>query len=574
MADESDPGPDPVIRNAPWERPTVGRRPVDPPTGEMPVTPGAVQEAPSPPRSIPLAATATAEPETRLSRKKAAGRRKIRSTIKIIAAAMALVMLTGTGILWTYLRSTDGAFAQIAALDPDSTDVVNPEQQYGDATYLIIGTDSRIGASGEVGAGTVADAEGARSDTVILVNIPADRSRVAAVSFPRDLDVDRPACDAWDPETGEYSTTEVHEAADGTKLNAAYALGGPKCLVKVIQRLSGLRVGHFVGIDFAGFEQMVDTIGGVEVCATEPLVDSELGVVLPEAGKQRISGQQALNYVRARYVEAEGTGDYGRIKRQQLFLSALLREILSSRVLFDPSKLTSFVDAFTANTFVENVRTQDLLLLGQSLQGVEAGAVTFLTVPTAGTNEWGNEIPRLDDIKAIFKAIIEDLPLPGEQGAESDGDASTPAQAGPAPEPIESNLVAVDPSTIAVHVSNASDRSGLAATTADTLMQMGYYVVDTGNHTGSSASVVVRYPAGYEAEAATIASSMPGSVITEASDVTDGVEVVLGSQFDGTVVAPTPAGQPLADIQHAAPEAGSELPPDLSYTNAGDDTCA
>ncbi|WP_084351898.1 LCP family protein [Millisia brevis] len=555
-------------------------------TGELPVTPaGPVSPGPAPadpnsPGPVPLAAVAAprvlpadeskAEPETRLSRKKAAGRRRVRSIARVIAAGMALVMLVGTGILWTYLRSTDNAFAQIAALDLDSTDVVNPEQQYGDETYLIVGTDTRIGASGLVGAGTVADAEGARSDTVILVNIPADRSRVVAVSFPRDLDIERPVCNAWDPATGEYSS-ETYGEASGDKLNAAYALGGPKCLVKVIQKLSGMRVGHFVGIDFAGFEQMVDTIGGVEVCTTEPLIDSELGPVLPQAGRQTISGQTALNYVRARYVESEGTGDYGRIKRQQLFLSALLRQALSGHVLLDPTKLNGFIDAFTANTFVENVRTQDLLSLGQSLQGVEAGAVTFLTVPTSGTNEWGNEIPRLDDIDAIFKAIIEDLPLPGEEVPVER--TSTP----PAPEPLAASvpeLAAVSPYSIAIHVSNASNQSGLAAVTANTLTQYGYTVSGTGNYTGSSAGVVVRYPVGYEAEAATVAASLPGAVVTEATDVTAGVEVVLGSQFDGTVLAPPAVGTPITDVHLSGADPGVELPPDLSYTNAGDDTCA
>lgn len=569
MADESDSSPNLPIRIAPWERPTVRQPgPEEPLTGELPVTP---VEAPAPlvgPRTVP-GDDNKSEPETRLSRKKAAGRRRVRSVVRIIAAGMALLMLVGTGVLWTYLRSTDNAFAQIAALDPDSTDVVNPEQQYGDETYLIVGTDTRIGASGQLGAGTVEDAEGARSDTIILVNIPADRSRVVAVSFPRDLDIERPVCNGWDPSTGEYNS-ETYDEVDGEKLNAAYALGGPKCLVKVIQKLSGMRVGHFVGIDFAGFEQMVDTIGGVEVCTTTPLIDSELGPVLPEAGRQTISGQTALNYVRARYVEAEGTGDYGRIKRQQLFLSALLRQALSGQVLLDPTKLSGFIDAFTANTFVENVRTQDLLSLGQSLQGVEAGAVTFLTVPTSGTNEWGNEIPRPDDIDAIFRAIIEDLPLPGEDVPVER--TSTP----PTPEPITEaipDLTAVDPYSIAVHVSNASDRSGLAAVTAEDLGRLGYSVTGTGNHTGSSANVVVRYPTGYEAEAATVAASLPVAVVAEATDVTAGVEVVLGSQFDGTVIAPPAVGTPLTDVHLSEVEAGVELPPDLSYTNAGDDTC-
>ncbi len=283
----------------------------------------------------------------------------------------------------------------------------------------------------------------------MLVHVPADRSRVVAVSFPRDLDVERPVCQAWDNDTGTY-TDETYPAADGDKLNATYALGGPKCLVKVIQKMSGLQIKHFVGMDFAGFESMVDTVGGVNVCIPQPLIDGELGNVLPVAGNQTLDGRKALDYVRARHVEAEGNGDYGRIKRQQLFLSALLREAMSSKVLFDPGKLNGFINAFTRATFVEGVDTRSLLTLGQSLRNVDAGAVTFITVPTAGTNDWGNEIPRLDDIKAIFQAIIDDQPLPGEERTSGDKKETTPA---PAPDITE---LASAPEELSVQVSNGS----------------------------------------------------------------------------------------------------------------------
>lgn len=104
-----------------------------------------------------------------------------------------------------------------------------------------------------------------------------------------------------------------------TKLNSAFSFGGPKCLVKVIQKLSGLSINRFIAIDFVGFARMVEALGGVEVCSTTPLRDYELGTVLEHAGRQVIDGPTALNYVRARQVTTESNGDYGRIKRQQLF---------------------------------------------------------------------------------------------------------------------------------------------------------------------------------------------------------------------------------------------------------------
>ncbi|MFZ2175507.1 MAG: LCP family protein [Rhodococcus sp. (in: high G+C Gram-positive bacteria)] len=505
---------------------------------------------------------------TRLALSKTRRRRRLRAAGRAFVALAAVIALAATGIVWGYLRSTENRFAQIAALDTESTDIVDAGGQTGDETYLIVGTDTRAGASGEVGAGTVEDAEGARADTVMLVNIPADRSRVVAVSFPRDLDVERPVCRGWDNDTGTY-TEETYPAADGDKLNATYALGGPKCLVKVIQKLSGLKIGHFVGMDFAGFESMVNEIGGVEVCTTQPLEDYILGTVLAQAGTQTLDGKTALNYVRARHVEAEGNGDYGRINRQQRFLSALLRGALSGQVLLNPGKLNGFINAFTRETFVENIDTKSLVTLGRSLQNVDAGAVTFLTVPTAGTTDWGNEIPRTDDIEAIFRAIIDDAPLPGEKRAEPVAGSTPP----PAPEAPRS-LPAVDPSSVSLQVSNASGVSGLAATTADALAAAGFQIYSVGNYTGTSTETVVRFSPGEEAEAATAASTIPGAILESTSGLGAVIEVVIGSDFDGTVNTPSPVDTLLdvSDVRAGEAEA-IEIPKDLAVVNAGDTSC-
>lgn len=497
-------------------------------------------------------------------------------------AFLAVLSLTLTGVVWGYLRTIEGGFEQIAALDTNSDDIVDALGQLGDETYLIVGTDTRAGASGEIGAGTVEDAEGARADTVMLVNIPADRSRVVAVSFPRDLDVERPVCQGWDNNTGTY-TSESFPAASGDKLNATYALGGPKCLVKVIQKLSGIKIGHFVGMDFAGFERMVDTIGGVNICSPVPIEDGILGTVLPASGNQMLDGRTALNYVRARHVEAEGNGDYGRITRQQKFLSALLRSALSNNVLLNPGKLNGFISAFTSDTFVENIDTKSLVTLGRSLQNVDAGAVTFLTVPTDGTNDWGNEIPRTDEIKALFQAIIDDEPLPGEERAKDSDETSTSSAPSTATTPVpEATLVsAMSPYNIYIDVSNASGISGQAATAADQLAAYGFQISTIGNFSAATglanvqaSATVVRYAAGNEAEAATVASAIPGALLVLTPSMGDMVELVIGSDFGGTVVAPAYPGTSLsAEPSSVDTSASTSLPADIAAVNAGDTTC-
>src|SRR6202007_1008570 len=198
------------------------------------------------------------------------------------------------------------------------------------------------------------------------------------------------------------------------KLNSAFARGGPKCRVKEIQKLSGLSINRFIAIDFVGFANMVDALGGVEVCSTHPLYDYELGTVLAHSGRQRIDSKTALNYVRARNVNTENTGDYGRIKRQQLFLSSLLRSLISQETFFSLNKLNDVVNTFIKNSYVDNVKTKDLVQLGQSVQGMTAGHVSFVTGPPGITDQNGDEPPRTSDMRALFDAIINDDPLPGE----------------------------------------------------------------------------------------------------------------------------------------------------------------
>ncbi|WP_425415122.1 LCP family protein, partial [Rhodococcus phenolicus] len=563
----------------PDDEPTVQLEAVDAgaPSG-TPEQPEGPTDSDAPQRAAPKPAGKTAG-LSRLALSKRRRRSRLALAGRTVVAFASVLALVGTGGVWGYVRSTEAGFSQIAALDTESTDIVDPVGQTGDETYLIVGTDTRAGASGSIGAGTVEDAEGARADTVILVNIPADRSRVVAVSFPRDLDVERPVCRGWDSVTGDYES-DLYPAADGDKLNATYALGGPKCLVKVIQKMSGLKIGHFVGIDFAGFESMVDGIGGVEVCTSVPLVDGELGTILPTAGRQMLDGRQSLDYVRARKVEAEGNGDYGRIARQQKFLSSLLRSALSNKVLLDPGKLNNFINAFTQATFVENVNTESLVKLGRSLQNVDAGAVTFLTVPTDGTNDWGNEIPRLDDIKAIFQAIIDDEPLPGEKREEpAPADSAAGAAAAPqvaAPEVLPAQE-SVDTTYITLQVSNASGEAGLAARTAESLGAYGYSIYAVGNYSGTSSQTVVRFTPGQEAQAATVASMIPGAVLQQLSSSADRdgiVELVLGSDFAGTIAEPQLPGTLLEPVRvEQAPAGEIELPGDLAVTNAGDDSC-
>jgi LCP family protein required for cell wall assembly len=521
-------------------------------------------------------------------------RRPILLAGRSLAALFAVLALVMTGGAWQWSTSKNDRLNIISALDPHSGDIVDPQGQYGDEDFLIVGMDSRAGANANMGAGDTQDADGTRSDTVMLVNIPANRKRVVVVSFPRDLAITPMQCEAWNPETGKYGplydqktkTWGPKMVYTETKLNSTFSFGGPKCLVKEIQKLSGLSINRFIAVDFVGFARMVGALGGVEVCSSTPLHDYELGTVLEHAGRQVIDGPTALNYVRARQVTTETNGDYGRIKRQQLFLSSLLRALISEDTLLNLNKLNNVVNMFIGNSYVDNVKTKDLVQLGQSLHGVSAGHITFVTVPTGITDQNGDEPPRTGDMRALFDAIINDDPLPMEndQNAQALGTSPTSGpttapttkktpQPAATPEAHPEQVTTASPQDVTVRVSNATAQSGLAATAASQLKRDGFNVMTPDDYPSSVNATTVLFSPGNEQAAATVAASFANSRVQRVSGYGQVVQVVLGPDFS-SVTTPPPSGSSVSvQIERGSSNPPPKLPEDLTVTNAADTTC-
>lgn len=520
----------------------VGMRTPPPPTPEPPVAPPAALDGPAEPARLPRT-----EPRQWGRQERAA---------KVFAIATAGLVFVASGAAWGFKTWVESNSQQVDALDRNSAAILDADAQLGDENFLMVGSDTREGAAAEDGVGDASAVGGARADTIMIAHVPANRKRVVVVSFPRDLEVDRPACEGWDAKSGKY-TDQQHPAVNKTKLNAVYGTGGPKCVTKVVQQLSGLAINHFVGIDFNGFKGMVEAVQGVQVCVERPLNDSVLGMIVPQAGAAvTLSGDQALNFVRARHVQGDPTSDYGRITRQQRFLSALLRKAMSNQVLLDPGKLTGFVQAFSKSTFGDNIGVDQMMLLAQSMQGIQTGRVTFITVPTVGeSNERGNEVLRANDTSSLFKAIRDDTPLPGEAPAAPSPQAQTDAP--PAAQPL-------DPKTIKVQVLNGGNTTPrIASKTAEKLKALGYQImrVDNGDQVPST---VVRYGKDRQAAAQTLASSIPGAQLQEDPAMVGALMLVIGPEFTGTV------GNPTGTVERQA----ATLPKNLATVNADDVSCA
>jgi LCP family protein required for cell wall assembly len=310
-----------------------------------------------------------------------------------------LVMLAGAAAGLVY-EKYNNQIKRVSVLQTHDPHIRNPARQQNAENFLMIGSDTRAGANAKFG-----NASGARSDTTILVHLSPDRAKATAVSIPRDSWVDIPTCVAADGRR-----VPAHQ----DMFNSAFSVGGPKCTIATVQKLTGIAVTHFVEIDFSGFESMVNAMGSVTVCSPATVYDAYSGLKL-RAGDNRLNGASALAYVRARESLGDGS-DLGRIKRQQSFLGAVLRQAMNGSLLKNPARLTSFLDAATKAITVDKGTTfGDLRALATSMQGLDPRHVTFYTAPIAdqnytppGTSMTGRVLLDSQQGRVLYDSIIND----------------------------------------------------------------------------------------------------------------------------------------------------------------------
>ncbi|WP_440900651.1 LCP family glycopolymer transferase, partial [Actinosynnema sp.] len=487
---------------------------------------------------------------------------KIVRIIKAISLTSAVVVFLASGIGWGAMLHFDSKITRIDALGQNSAAVHQAEKQLGDENFLIIGSDTRAGAKDSDGVGDTSEVVGARSDVMMIAHVPADRKRMVVVSMPRDLQVTRPACNSWDSASDTYSDKVLPEA-EGVKANEVYATGGPQCVSKFMTELSGLDINRFVSVDFNGFKGMVDAVGTVGVCAPTVMDDGELGMIFDKPGKYEVNGQKALDFVRARKVKTEEFGDYDRIKRQQQFLSALLRKAMSSELLLSPSKLNGFLNAFASSTAGQNIGVDSMLTLAQSLQGLDAGRVSFVTVPhrtdegPTPSNDDNFEVLQEDETKALFQAVIDGTPLPGE----------APTEGGTAEKKAEKQPGTVgDPGSVRVQVFNQTSGGFAPKNTKTKLEEVGFKVTYIGVADQASTRTFIRYATGNENAAATLRAAVPDAELQVDESMGGVVALMMGSGWEGEVKRPQ-AGQGGG----VSADSGTG---DLPVVNAAVDPCA
>ena len=323
------------------------------------------------------------------------------------------VMLLSTGFVVAYKKFNGNIGVVAPPTGPRPTRVVD-----GPLNVLVMGSDTRDGANGK---GIGGDTPGL-SDTTMLLHLSADRQFAYGVSLPRDAMVQRPEC----PKKNGGGT----DPGGLTQFNAAYAIGGPACTVKTVEQLTGIRIDHFVVVDFVGFKNMVNAIGGVTICVPDEVNDTVGHIKLP-AGTYKVNGQQALDYVRVRHDLGAPTGDIGRMKRQQAFISAMIKKVVSAGTLANPIHLLKFLDAATGSLSTDPgfADLKKLASLGKSLKGVGLDKIQFITVPWQPYPADVNRVEWAPDSQRLWTLIKNDKRL----GPRFNGDAVSPDEPGITP---------------------------------------------------------------------------------------------------------------------------------------------
>ncbi|MGW8565902.1 LCP family protein [Isoptericola sp. NPDC055881] len=297
-------------------------------------------------------------------------------------------------------------------LGDDRPEKILPKDPNADMplNIVLMGSDSRGGDNADiVGDGTL----GARSDTTMIMHISSDRSRVEMLSLPRDTTVDVPSC----PTSSGGQTAPLY----GVKFNAAFAQGvnsggdvesGALCAQKTIETITDVQMDGFVVVDFAGFEKMINALGGVELCIPEDIDNPKADHLKLSAGVQELDGKTALKYARARYGIGDGS-DLGRIGRQQELVAALAREVLSAGTLADPAKSLKFLGAVTGSmTMSSNFASiQGLAGLAYSARNVRPDTISFMTAPNMYDPSNAANVILTDDAEAVWKNLKHDKPL-------------------------------------------------------------------------------------------------------------------------------------------------------------------
>ncbi|MDT0274777.1 LCP family protein [Blastococcus goldschmidtiae] len=533
------PAPQPGLPPVPGAAP----RPVRPPVAGAPA---AWQPDPRPSRRSgpipPLPGTVPPPPRTGSTRMRpprpaprTPGRRRLIRAAVALAAVAGVVLLYHLG-LYFYV---DQKIGRVDALATDGPEILAAQLQETSETYLVVGTG-------------VPDQDGPSSVATLLASVSDDGKRAVLVGFPPTALVDTPQCRTADGEVRAPTT----EAFARSLLD-----GGPACMVRAVQQLSGVQIDHYLGVDLARLPGMVDALGGVPVCVV-PSRATAAAAAPPPPGPSEFSGDTAAGYLRPAGDGSDATGT-AVAERTQRLLTSTLRAAMSRDNVLDPLTLARFLtQAADALTVDEQTTLGDLRQLATSLGDISGDAVVRTGLPVAQVGHvpvGGDESYVLLDgagTRSLFDAVIDGSRVP--EGFAAESDEPVPQRGAEPAAPVDPGTAVLPPADVAVDVLNGTGTRGLAATVADALRGEGFVVGAVGNAEGTVSQSVVRHGPGMVAQARTVAAAVPGSVLQGSDAIGETVQLVIGPGYESVVPVPPPAAaapEPVADTRAVAPDA-------------------
>ncbi|WP_441144808.1 LCP family protein [Micromonospora sp. L32] len=312
-------------------------------------------------------------------------RRRRRRIVLTTLLVLALLSAGGVGAGAFYLRSVEKDIDRVDAFTEVPQENRPPVVAKDAMNIMILGSDSR-------------DPEkttGSRTDTIILAHLPKDRKSAQLISIPRDTWVRVPRS-----KDGQHGGREA-------KINAAYAWGGIPLMVQTVEEFTKVRVDHVAVVDFAGFTDIIDALGGVDIYSDKTFTSIHPPFRTFQQGMQKMDGETALDYSRQRKQFADG--DFARIRHQQQVIKAILDKAASGGILTSPGKLNDFVKASSAAVSVDE--GMSLLDMATDLRGLRGGNLAFFTSPTRGTGQVGTEsvvFADTDKVRSFYDAVRRD----------------------------------------------------------------------------------------------------------------------------------------------------------------------
>jgi LCP family protein required for cell wall assembly len=413
---------------------------------------------------------------------------------------------------------------------------VRPDRSAGSSVnYLLVGSDTREGLTKQqlhdLRVGSVATSAGKRSDTAILIHISKNRDHATIISIPRDTYADVPE---WTDSKG------VVHSAHHSKINATFGQGGAPLLIATIENMTQIRIDHYVEVNFAGFANLVDAVGGVDVCTTTAIHDKKSHIDLT-AGKHHLDGITALKYVRARYFD--GMGDLGRMKRQQKFIASMISATTSTGTLLNPVKLLSVINAGLATVTTDpDLQKDDLVTLATQMKSLSSSNLNMLTVPFSDENYsndgvYGAVLWDPDLAPKLWQRIKDDIPV------------------APAPKVVKTGgALTMPPANIVVEVQNGTSINGLAAKASQDLTAAGFV---NGAPPSTALTTVklttITYDPTYADSLRTLKAALPNALTVEKKNLGKKFIVTLGPEYKSIAKFTAPKSAPIPTPTETSP---------------------